>query len=166
MTRTDRPAANGWGLLLGAAALAGGLAAAARVSRPGEQALDAAAAQGDRLDRLNRAATARLAGKTRAVVALLEGRLALAEAAARFAAINRARTEPCWACLPLPDPGGSEEERLCREVITWAEGYLGMRDPCLGALARARLEDELEAMLRQAPLRLPDVPPWRAPGDD
>src|SRR5262245_21332321 len=136
MTRTDRPAASGWGLLLGAAALAGGLAAAARVGHPGERAFDAAAAHGDRLDRLARAAAARVASKSRTVLALVEGRVTLAEAAARFAAINRARPEPCLACLPPPDPGGSEEERLCREVIAWAEAYLRTRDPCLGALVR------------------------------
>jgi hypothetical protein len=155
MALTGRLRRNGWGLLLGAGLLAGGLVAA---DRAGGRREEAAARRNAELDCFREAAAARLAAKERLSAAVLEGRLTLLEAAARFRALNQTRCDPCWASWQSPFPGRSDEEHVCREVISWVGGQARQHDPCLGAVTCARLEEELEALLRQGPLRLPDLP--------
>src|SRR5262245_28791097 len=135
MALTGRLRTNGWGLLLGAGLLAVGLVAA---DRAGGRTEEAAARRDDELDRFREAAAARLAAKGRLSIGLLEGRLTLLEAAARFRALNQTRREPCWASWRSPFPGRSDEEHLCREVIAWVAGEARQRDPCLGAVTCAR----------------------------
>jgi hypothetical protein len=71
----------------------------------------------------------------------------LIEAAAVFRDLNELPGAPATTHLDL-FPGGTEEERLCRQVISWVES-----DPQNGPTDRARalarkLEEELEARLR------------------
>jgi hypothetical protein len=79
-------------------------------------------------------------------LAAAEGRLALLEAAARFAALNRSAPQFNWPQFRRAYPGASDEERFCREVIAWAEGEAG---PAGAEAARARLAGELEGGLRR-----------------
>jgi hypothetical protein len=74
-----------------------------------------------------------LCQKQQAVVAVIDGRMSLLEAAARF----RAAQQP-----PVPADG----ETLCRSVIGWVE--LALRDcPERAELVTRRLEQELQGYL-------------------
>jgi hypothetical protein len=80
---------------------------------------------------------------------LLAGRITLPRAAARFRDINAA---PGAAGRPLEGnvPGATEEERLCRQVISWAAAQAELpRQPGSGLPTRDRLEAELNALLQR-----------------
>ena len=76
--------------------------------------------------------------------AVIDGRLTLVEAVARFRAINASRP----ANLPVrldQYPGKTDEERVCREVISYVETRLPDQPETSAILAR--LESELQAHL-------------------
>jgi hypothetical protein len=81
--------------------------------------------------------------------ALIEGRLTLRQAAARFRDIDA--DLPPTGQPPRP-PGYSEEEWSCRQVITYVEGefVVNRRAPALAQEWVARLEAELREQLRHA----------------
>jgi hypothetical protein len=72
--------------------------------------------------------------------------LTLLQAAARFRALA-AGVQPFWTYLCWTYPGMSEEERLCRHVIAWAEANLTLAPPRLRSLTQ-RLRAELAEVLR------------------
>src|SRR5438270_10850780 len=90
----------------------------------------------------HRQALQRLQAKQHAVAALIEGRLALVEAAARFGAAGPAAH---------PEDG----ESLCRSLIGWA--HLALRDrPERAEALSEELENQLQAHLaRHGAVRLP-----------
>jgi hypothetical protein len=101
------------------------------------------------LDRLCAVAAVRCADKAEATEELLAGRMMLAEAAARFRAVNAKRDA---MTPPLEDvfPGATEEERVCRQVIAWAESASRIQGSAEAARqTRERLEAELNALLEK-----------------
>jgi hypothetical protein len=107
------------------------------------------------LARRLRVARQRIDAKLAVVRRLLAGELTLREAAARFRDIN---AEP--ADCPAQDshlwPSASPEERLCRQVIAWAQAEA--RDDSSGAIGAVVdcLEAELAALLARGAIRLPE----------
>ncbi len=87
---------------------------------------------------------------------VLAGRLTLVEAAARFRTVNTAYPESMSYLRNLCS-GGSDEERLCRQVIGWVEGEGSGGDRAETHRVVARLEAELQELLRsEAGIRLPE----------
>jgi hypothetical protein len=92
-----------------------------------------------------------LEAQTRVINDLLEYRLTLLEAAARFRALEPQRT-PNDPLLRVTYPGQTDEERWCRQVIAFTRAV----DP-VGTERWVRadsLEEELAQLLAQGPLRL------------
>jgi hypothetical protein len=91
----------------------------------------------------------RCAARERVTQELLAGRLTLPQAAARFRPLNAsagANVPP----LELWFAGATEEERLCRQVIAWAEAAGTVPgSPGSGRTTRRRLEAELNALLER-----------------
>ena len=90
---------------------------------------------------------ARIDAKAQIIARLRAGELDLFEAAGWFGSVNREPAEYAdysWRNLP----GGSDEEKLCRQVILWVRGNLAQSVPEseLGELV-ARLEARLAARL-------------------
>jgi hypothetical protein len=145
-------------LLLTVALLSAGLAALVgtgrRLSRPAPP--DGAEGEREREARLEyqlQVARWRYEVKRRVVWRLLRGWITLAQAAAQFGWLNE-RPADC----PCPDghlwPGAPREEKLCRQVFTWAREFA--RDEEGGAEAVVRFERELKALLaRPDGVRLP-----------
>jgi hypothetical protein len=149
--------------LLAAFLLLGGLAAlvpwADRLWRHAWQddAIVRVAAQRAELERRGRLGLARLVRKREIGQAVAQGRMPLLEAAARLGALNRMEPELPWRLYRDANPGATDEERFCREAISWAESELPEDDPCEAAAVLRRLEAELDRHLRRGGPRLPDV---------
>src|SRR5262245_4691846 len=96
----------------------------------------------------------RCAEKHRLAAEVLEGRLGLLEAATHFRDLNEQPPPFLWERFRDRFPGRSDDERHCRQVIAFVKAalpeYRGA-DPA----PVARLEAELEELLRQGDLRLP-----------
>ncbi len=87
---------------------------------------------------------------------LTAGRLTLWEAAARFKALYATRPEHLGPYLDQY-PGGSDDERLCRQVIGFAEARL--EESAARKAFVARLEAELQQRLeRDGAIVLPNLP--------
>jgi len=77
---------------------------------------------------------------------VIDGRLTLAKAAARFRAINASR--PHHKPVRLDHyPGQTDEERVCRQVISYVESKLADRPDASAILARleCQLKEHLAA---------------------
>jgi hypothetical protein len=109
------------------------------------------------MERTLAAFLARQARREELARAVAAGRMALPEAAARFAALNRLAPQVRADLFRMKYSDLSDEERYCREVIYWAEGELAPDNPAGAAAGRARLEAELRRHLQAGPLRLPAV---------
>jgi hypothetical protein len=98
----------------------------------------------------------RLRAKQQIIEEVLEDRLSLLEAAAGFRDLNRTPEDsPCQVGRKIP--GNSDEERLCRQVISWAEGEARRKTPDRADSLVARLEAELQDHIRQhGTVRLPE----------
>ena len=95
----------------------------------------------------------RIAGK------LIDGRLTLFEAAARFGRLNAEPPAPPLA-LSLFYPSDSEEERLCRQVIGWASRKLEKSEPGRATDFAGACEEELRRHKeRHGTVVLPAPPP-------
>lgn len=71
---------------------------------------------------------ARIEAKAQIIARLRAGELDLFEAAGWFGCVNREPAEfadHSWRTLP----GGSDEEKLCRQVILWVRGFLTQSVP-------------------------------------
>jgi hypothetical protein len=86
---------------------------------------------------------------------LAAGHLSLLEAALRFLEVYQAAV-PEGPAEPMPYPGNSEGERLCREVIDYTE-FVCAQQPDRCAALKARLIAELQAHLdRWGTIPLPE----------
>jgi hypothetical protein len=104
----------------------------------------------------NREEMERAEAKNRVIVALLEGRLTLFEAAAHFHRLKHPRTD-----LNREYRGDSEEDCLCRQVIRGAGvALLVQGQDAAAAKCTAHLKEELRRHLEQhGKVILPDVDP-------
>ena len=100
----------------------------------------------------------RIQEKDRIAGELIDGRLTLFEAAARFGRLNAEPPAPPLA-LSLFYPSDSEEERLCRQVIAWASRRLEKSDPDRANDLAGACEEELRRHKeRHGTVVLPDQP--------
>jgi hypothetical protein len=110
-----------------------------------------------------RAVAARLAGKDRAVRALLAGDCTLLEAAARFRQLDSWEPRVRWEAHPEVYAGGTDAERYCRAVLYWVDGVMSKGpppgDPAAAAAAVRRLGEELEGRRAGGTLALPPAAP-------
>ena len=107
------------------------------------------------LDRRNEVVSRRLDAKNVVVGQLLDGRMTLAEAAAWFKALNESPAD-CPAVAHGEFPGASEGERLCRQVIGWAQAERAGQSASQAEATNARLEEELQTLLgRDGTVHLP-----------
>jgi hypothetical protein len=90
----------------------------------------------------------RLDARQQVADAVIDGRLGLLEAAARFRDLTPA-DEATRHCLQAVYPGVSDNERFCRAVIGWVRGTVRERAPAEAHRRAARLEAELEGYLRR-----------------
>jgi hypothetical protein len=92
----------------------------------------------------------RIAAKGRLAEEVAEGRLGLLEAAARFRDLNERSHVGDEESYRLNYPGGSAEERSCREVISYVREALDCRrgDPAVVARLETELNDRLSGGLR------------------
>jgi hypothetical protein len=109
----------------------------------------------EQLDQQLRAIHARITAKGEAAWGLIEGRLTLLEAAARFREANEAtgdRFGAYWRWADRP-----EGERLCRQVIEWVDAELRTAGAPVGdRVLVGRLEAELaEHLGRYGTVELP-----------
>src|SRR5262249_52100291 len=74
---------------------------------------------------------ARMKEKEETVLAVIDGRLSLREAAAKFAAVN-AQSPSALRGMLASMPGRTEEERQRRQVIYWVEGAGALKHPRAG----------------------------------
>jgi hypothetical protein len=114
-------------------------------------------ADNQELDKLYQALRQRVAEKERLAAQVAEGRLALPDAAARFRDLDRQPPPFYWDRFRRSYPGCSDEERHCREVISYVQALRGRSGQ--GAVVVARLEAELRDLLDRGDLRLPEAPP-------
>lgn len=109
----------------------------------------------------NEIITRRIKARIRVVDQLMAGEVTLVEAAAWFRYLNDTPPdypEPSWRLLPGP----SEGEKLCRQVIGWAEAHLCSRPRSPQLEARyAALKKELADLLaaQRGKVVLPEVGP-------
>jgi hypothetical protein len=104
-------------------------------------------------------AVLRFARKERLAAEVIDGRLSLPEAAARFLALDENDPEFNWTAFRLYVPGRSDDERYCRQVIRYVEGQLQGRTAVEPGLAE-RLEAELQDLLDRGG---PALPAWPSP---
>jgi hypothetical protein len=94
------------------------------------------------------------------VQAVIDGKITLVKAAARFRAINASRPPGLAVHLDLY-AGQTDEERICRQVITYVESKLAGRPEASAILARleSELQDHLAAdgaiQVRNRPAQAP-----------
>ena len=86
----------------------------------------------------------RIEAKEAVVDALAAGRITLAQATARFTALNRAQPQ-YLEMIRDTFPGSTDDERMARNVITYV--LLRAEDPAAYDRLTSRLDAELQAML-------------------
>jgi len=85
---------------------------------------------------------------------VIQGRMGLFEAAARFRELNAASADG-GRMVRVKHPG-SYDEQCCRQVISWVSARLVAEAPARVAFVRAGLEEQLqECLRRQGTIRLP-----------
>jgi hypothetical protein len=101
----------------------------------------------------------RIRRKTAALAEVVQGRRTLFEAAALFRALDQGGSSFQWARLRERFPGGSDEERHCRQVLHWLDSPYFVADPGERARLIERLKRDLEEAVRKGRVRLPEVSP-------
>jgi hypothetical protein len=162
MVFIDRLARSGSLLLPAGVLLVGALLLATQVSQWGEpQSWEGHLARERRraadLDPVVGAHLKRVEAKVEIAQKLIDGRMTLLAAAAAFCA--QAHQPPAfdWGRFRARYPGATDEERHCREVITWVRLHLERCDPCLALVIPDQLEAQLAELLRRGPPPLPEV---------
>jgi hypothetical protein len=117
------------------------------------------------MDRQSEETVRRLTAKGEAVQEVLDGRLTLWQAAARFRDLDATARASARRQARRRFPGLSEDERSCRQVIAWAAEADEKRPGGGTGLAR-RLTAELEDALRHGRLSLPDPAPTACPDQE
>jgi hypothetical protein len=100
----------------------------------------------------------RVQEKQRLAWELIEGRLSLPEAAARYRDLEEQQPSFNWRGFRCTCPGESDDERHCREVIVFVGVELQGRPETDLALV-GRLEAELQARLGRGDFHLPGPSP-------
>jgi hypothetical protein len=96
-------------------------------------------------------------GKRRIACQVLDGQMALAEAASRFRAWNELPPTVNWNGYRECFAGRNDDERHCHEVVRCAE-ILVAYEGVPSRLALGRLQDDLKQLLSSPrPLRLPTL---------
>ena len=116
------------------------------------------------LHNLCAAAEQRAAEKFALAGEVIDGRLALLPAAARFRDLNARPPAFSWEAFRRTYPGSSDDERHCREVIQYVRQEV-QRRPGVDATIPGRLEAELRCLLERGGCRLPGSDDIR-PGDE
>jgi hypothetical protein len=118
--------------------------------------LDAQAQRSDELAQRQDVTRRRIEAKQKVIRQLVEGRLALLEAAAWFRYLNENPSD-CQDGYRTAWPGHSDEEKLCRQVIGWVEVEVRERSSLSQAEEMTRrLEAELDGHLaRDGAVKLP-----------
>jgi hypothetical protein len=111
------------------------------------RALTRAQARGAELDKIHKDLGLRYHAKCAVALDLAAGRLTLPQAVAEFRALVQ---NPAWFWegLRREEAGASDEERLYRHVVAWAESTVAEETEQRVAVA-ARLEVELQHHVRQ-----------------
>ena len=104
----------------------------------------------------------RVLEKDRLAGEVIEGRLSLVGAAARYRDLDEQPPPFSWSNFRSAYPGDSDDERHCRAVIVFVRAELGSR-PGADPAVVGRLEAELHDLLNRAEFRLP--PPETPPPD-
>jgi hypothetical protein len=142
-------------VLLGASAAAGLAVVVWWGPEPGPLAgTDPEVRRGEELDDLLRRSLPCIHEKHRLAVALVEGRLTLLGAAARFRDLNRENPGLNWERFRRAYPGDSDDERCCRQVIAYIREEMHDHpgaDPALPG----RLEAEFRDLLSRGDFHLP-----------
>ncbi len=108
------------------------------------------------LERRRQVFQRRTAAKDQAIRELLAGRLTLCQAAARFRDAER-EAPLTWGPPPQTGDGPGEGERLCRDVMDWADSWVAENVPAAADSLTARLKEELEQHRgTDGVVRLPD----------
>jgi hypothetical protein len=102
----------------------------------------------------------RIVEKERLAADVIEGRLSLTAAAARYRDLNEQTPPFNWETFRRLYPGASDDERHCRAVIGYVREDLRHR-PGADLALTDRLDTELQDLLRRGDFRLPrrDGPP-------
>jgi hypothetical protein len=125
-----------------------------RASREGDNAPDALNERGYNLD-LHLAAIQHLSeARKRIARRVVAGKLSLLQGAARFQDLNETCDDFSWEDFRTRFPAATDDERACRQVIQFAKLELD-QDSLAGALPIAKVERELEDLLRQGRVHLP-----------
>ncbi len=111
------------------------------------------------LERVRQEVLRRTTARQAVIDAVVAGRMDLLQAAARFRQLNESLPEVGRGLLRAFIPGASDEERLCRQVINCVRGPGVNRDGEPYEPAAARLEAQLNNLLRRGELQLPPDPP-------
>jgi hypothetical protein len=131
---------------------------------PGADGADPQAPPDREVQDLCAAADQRAAEKYALAGEVIEGRLSLLRAAARFRDLSARPPAFNWEDFRRTYPGDSDDERHCREVIKFVRQGVQLRPGADPAVAD-RLEAELRGLLEHGDLRLPgpdDVPDRQA----
>jgi hypothetical protein len=99
----------------------------------------------------------RIALKEEVMADLLSDRLTLLETAAWFRRLDRADGGPIWG--PRSFPGNTEDERYCRQVLSWVKIQTTSWAPSQREMLQCRLEEELQDHLasHDGRVELPDL---------
>lgn len=102
----------------------------------------------------------RIHGKWHIIDALRERRQTLFEAAAMFRSLDQMPPATNWEYFRFRYQGDSDEERHCRQVISWMEASLPPESVETDATV-VRLRAELEEAIKHGPPPLPDIGRWQ-----
>jgi hypothetical protein len=123
---------------------------------PDDTALKDELRRADELEREREVIGQRIKEKVRISAQVRAGQLTLLQAAARFRALDRDLGAFPWAAFRRLNPGGTDEERHCREVIGWVAADMANAEPSRTREVCSALERELQLCLQRGPLCLPD----------
>lgn len=110
------------------------------------QQIDRENQRGEELKAVQRDLSRKLVVKNQAIRELIDGRLSLAEAVARFRALSEespSAVEKIRESYPAASLGGS----VCRQVLSWAEFEVHWSSPECETEVMARLEEEARGIL-------------------
>jgi hypothetical protein len=97
----------------------------------------------------------RIAAKEEIVDDLIGGRISLLDAAAQFRALNAGRRD-YLAVIRTTYPGRTDDERMCRNVISFVESAVTSDED--GRYVVYRLNEELNRLLANGDVELPGPP--------
>jgi hypothetical protein len=123
---------------------------------PGAGAAGPEAPPDQEVQNLCAAADRRAAAKRALASAVIEGRLPLLQAAARFRDLNAQPPAFPWEAFRQTYPGDSDDERHGREVLQFVREGMQLR-PGVDPAVPERLEAELRGLLEHGNFRLPGL---------